>query len=284
MSKTNSLVIDVNCFETSQLKDFLSRGEWNVAVLTDYAGMEIYKAESNDALRQSLSILSKYPRQVRVLRSTTQVCGLSGRTKKLANRMIDWDQTRQFETFCNLVNGLKDGDDRLRFEIQDKRNEAQRHLAEMVEETKDLAIDYSQMQMAFSEAEIKKIRLNEPIQSTTWEKLFERITKMAADFFELHPNANKWPKRSEWPNTFFYRFALLQHLHFFYWIRNGSPIRLNAEKIRNDIVDLNFATFGTFFDGVMTNDQKLRDLHLEAKVMLEEFILPLANKTNYRLN
>ena len=50
----------------------------------------------------------------------------------------------------------------------------------MVEETKDLAIDYSQMQMAFSEAEIKKIRLNEPIQSSTWEKLFERITKMAA--------------------------------------------------------------------------------------------------------
>jgi hypothetical protein len=58
------------------------------------------------------------------------------------------------------------------------------------------------------------------------------------------------------------------------WIRRGSPKNLNPNKIRNDIVDLNFAAFGTFFDGLMTNDKKQYALYVEAKLLLEEFIIP----------
>lgn len=40
--------------------------------------------------------------------------------------------------------------------------------------------------------------------------------------------------------------------------------------MRNDIVDVSFATYGTFFNGVMTDDAKVRELQMELRVVLGE--------------
>lgn len=41
------------------------------------------------------------------------------------------------------------------------------------------------------------------------------------------------------------------------------------EKVRNDLIDANFATFATYFDGILTNDKKLFGLYTETHVLLE---------------
>ena len=46
---------------------------------------------------------------------------------------------------------------------------------------------------------------------------------------------------------------------------------LRSERIRNDLVDLNFAVFGTYFNGLMTNDTRLLDLYVGLRVFLERF-------------
>lgn len=276
MRSARCFVVDVNCMQSDELAEYLAGGRHNFAVLTDYAGMETYRPDSKEALRESFSVLSRFPAQVLTLRGTKVICGLRGRRKGLRRRFVDWRQSRQFQDYCVLVNRYVSGDDTYRQDIESKRAIARTHLEGIAADTADIALDYSLLQKNFSESELKKIRRDEAYALSSIEKLFAFTAKMATEFFELHPCAHRWPPDHEWPNTFLYRIALLQHLHFFDWIRRGSPKNLNPDRIRNDIIDLNFVTYATFFDGLMSNDQKAQSLYTEAKVLLDNHILPLA--------
>ena len=55
------------------------------------------------------------------------------------------------------------------------------------------------------------------------------------------------------------------------WIQNGRQKNIKSAKLRNDIVDLNFATFALYFDGILTNDQKLIDIYEHTKMWLNYF-------------
>jgi hypothetical protein len=45
---------------------------------------------------------------------------------------------------------------------------------------------------------------------------------------------------------------------------------VSAQRLRNDLVDINFAAFATYFDGLLTADDKLASIYLEAKIWLEK--------------
>lgn len=86
---------------------------------------------------------------------------------------------------------------------------------------------------------------------------------------KLHPHGVKRPKYGELPNTFLYRVSLAHVVYMIQWIREGSQMNTRPEKVRNDLIDANFATFATYFDGILTNDKKLFGLYTETHVLLE---------------
>ena len=42
-------------------------------------------------------------------------------------------------------------------------------------------------------------------------------------------------------------------------------MNIRPEKLRNDMVDVNFAAYALYFDGILTNDQKLRAVYERAR-------------------
>lgn len=71
----------------SDLEEYLKKD--NFIVLSDYACMEMYKGESVTNLRKSLEIIKKYPKQVLILKNTSQIIKLDnmkgkGLQKRLA--------------------------------------------------------------------------------------------------------------------------------------------------------------------------------------------------------
>ena len=42
----------------------------------------------------------------------------------------------------------------------------------------------------------------------------------------------------------------------------------SLRKFRNDLIDLNFAIYGTYFNGVMTKDKDLGKFHAEIRAVL----------------
>jgi hypothetical protein len=57
----------------------------------------------------------------------------------------------------------------------------------------------------------------------------------------------------------------------------GGAGKTHPEKLRNDLVDVNFATFATFSDGFLSADKKAQEVYGVGKYLLREvFAMPEA--------
>jgi hypothetical protein len=112
------MVVDSNALQSPMLRDYLSKSINNFAVLTDYASMEAYKGNTLVSIFRSMALLSDFPRQVIVLKTTDVVCGLSGRRAGLHRRLIDHEQTRDFPKYCDRLLAAKLGDVPLREQLR----------------------------------------------------------------------------------------------------------------------------------------------------------------------
>jgi hypothetical protein len=58
------------------------------------------------------------------------------------------------------------------------------------------------------------------------------------------------------------------------WIAVGGAAGATAKKLRNDMVDVNFAATATDFDGLLSADQKLIAIYNEARYLLDTLYVP----------
>jgi hypothetical protein len=100
------------------------------------------------------------------------------------------------------------------------------------------------------------------------DKVVKNVLHIAAQLFHGHPNARRWPSYEELPNTFIFRASLCMYLLALDWAARGGVGSTSAAKLRNDTVDMNFAAYATYFDGLLTADSKTARLHQEARIWL----------------
>ena len=236
--------------------------------------MEAYQTNAVDSIVQRMSVLAKYPKQVVVLKGTRYICSLKGKKAGLSRRMINRETTEQFGEFCRFIKLGQLGDPWYRNQILERQDEASRHLDAVRIGGLDLTDHYAVFEAQFTDAEKRDIRLRHRLKTKTLQKFVQLVAAFAGRTFEDHPHTGRWPKPNEWPYTFIYRSAILHYLHFFEWIRIGSPKSLSPKKVRNDLIDLNFATYATFFDGLMTDDARTSALYKEACEYIDFLFIP----------
>ncbi len=144
----------------------------------------------------------------------------------------------------------------------------------MANDLSERAANYAGFEALFTPAEIRSIRDRNGIHRSAGQKFFDLLEMLAESLERDHPNTKHRHSLKEWPNTFIYRLALFHMVHFFDWVRGGSPTKLNPEKSRNDAVDLILGVYATYFDGLFTDDKKSLRIYAEASLLLEKFILP----------
>jgi hypothetical protein len=222
-----------------------------------------------------MSILMQYPRQVIVLKGTKTVCGLSGKVAGLSRRMIDQSTTREFERFCSYIGLAQQGDQWQIEQLEERGREAEKQIYAVQKGGQGITEYFQIFESQFSKQEIRDIRQGEPYQRSTIKKFVALVALFAGESYEIHPSTSKWPKPHEWPHTFIYRNSIVKYVYFFRWIQNGSPSTINEVKVRNDLIDMNFATYATFFDGLMTKDKKLEELYMKSDDVLRNFLIPV---------
>jgi len=52
---------------------------------------------------------------------------------------------------------------------------------------------------------------------------------------------------------------------------NGGVGGVKPERLRNDVVDLSYVTYATFFDGLLSKDAKALDVYRDTKELLWKF-------------
>jgi hypothetical protein len=121
--------------------------------------------------------------------------------------------------------------------------------------------------------EIQIIRKGTPYTREMAGKMMQQILMIARVLFDRHPRVTKLPPIRELPNTFLFRTALCVYLLAKRWISVGGAHQAKPARIRNDLVDVNFAVFATYFDAFLTADRKINQLYHETRWVLEHVLV-----------
>jgi hypothetical protein len=269
------VVIDSNFLQSNGLRAYLARSPANYAVITDYAAMEAYKADTLDMLYRSMGILGDFPKQVIILKGTQAICGLRGRAAGLQRRMIDQQQTGGFAEYCRHLAAARAGNLTLQAQLLEHARAARLQMERILLDVQDYAGALEAIGAMFNSNEIRIFRKGERFTPSMAQKIMQHILTIARVLFDRHPRATQLPPMRELPNTFLFRTALCMYILGKRWISVGGAHQARPERLRNDLVDLNFATFATYFDGLLTADRKIIEIYEETLWVLSHvFTIP----------
>lgn len=268
-------VVDTNCLQSDALRVYLSASANNYVVLTDYAAMEAYKGDTLKSICSSMEILARHPKQVIVLKGTQDICALSGRVAASLEPLIDEVQTREFSDYCQHLLAAERGDLSLQAQLLEHGREASTYIERMLMDMPTLSSGIDLMAKTYPPAELKILRRREKRTPEMNDRLVRNVLLLAAELFKKHPSVTQWPTGPEVRNAFIFRYALCGYVSILKRIEDGGAGKTKLEKLRNDVIDVNFAAFGTYFDGLITSDKRAREIYAEAEFLLREaFAMP----------
>jgi len=262
------LVVDTNYLRAPELTLFLAETDQNFAVITDYAAMEAFKTESIPTLIKSFEIVSQYPRQVLVLKSTTAVCGLHSRKSGLQRRLVDHKQTVAFPAFYAQLKMAAAGHSGYTEQLLESGRVASQHMNLLIDDAVGMTDTFLEMSERFSREERRIIRTGAIYTPAIVQKFVHASLELAKELMDIHPRVVRYPRPEELMNHFLARMAVCMMLLILHWVGDGGQLKIKPEKIRNDFVDVNFAAYALYFDGILSKDQKLSSIAAQARHIL----------------
>ena len=184
--------------------------------------MEAYKGDTLKSIYPSMEIVSQFPRQVLILKSTSKIVGLSGREKGLQRRLIDKHQTSGFPKFCADLLAAKSGNKAYEKSLVGMDKEASEHLEKVTSDATTLPEAIDDLVKDFMRQELDVIRKGAPLTQELKNKIVKWAMTMAALMGADHPQSHSLPPLDELPNTFLFRFALSGMIYMVHRIKLGK--------------------------------------------------------------
>lgn len=262
------LVIDSNQLQSDQLGDFLRKSPSNRAVLTDFVAMEAYKGDSLNSIFKSMAIVSEYPNQVLILKGSRKVSGMPGRRKGLQRRLIDEKQTNGFPSFVRALRLAQTGNVHVQQQILDHGRSADEHFSKMLAEAEAMRPIFNALGKEYSKDERAILRDRNSYTPKMADKLVKKLLELAGYIFRDSPFIHRRPSYEELPNTYFFRVTLACYLMAITRAAHGGVSSIRPDRLRNDLVDMTFVAYGTYFDGILSEDEDLNNMFSEVCLLL----------------
>jgi hypothetical protein len=263
------MVIDSNRLQSIELREFLNRSTQNKAVLPDFAAMEAYKGNTLKSIFKSMEIVCEFPSQVVILKGSAKVCGLHGRRKGLRRRLIDEVQTAHFPEYARALRHAEAGNTRLRRELIAFGASSDEHLDKtMLKDAQEIRAAFDEFASAYTKEERMAFRESDSYTPAMIDTLVKTVLQLVSTIFQNSPLIKRRPSYSEAPNTFMFRVALACYLLGIKRASQSSVSAVKPEKIRNDLVDMMFVAYGTYFDGVLSADKNVQMMFTEVCLLL----------------
>jgi hypothetical protein len=264
------LVADTNILSATITEQFLSIGTDHHLMIPDFVWMELYKSNSVEGMRQSLAIIKDFPDQIFHLKGSKSILSLDPRPAAFGNRMIWRSAGKEFKRKLQILNNAHAIHIEQAPQFKAHYAAAIEHFALMDEISAEMPQFFFDIASALTVNELKNIRRDEPYSIDVIERVLNITDILSSGFakskrLSVHPSTPK-----SYFDAYATRSALAQALFFINWVRKGNPLNLNRKKLKNDLVDRIIGTYATYFNGVLTHDEGLREAHLEQRVVLEK--------------
>ncbi|PZV36441.1 hypothetical protein [Mesorhizobium kowhaii] len=264
------LVIDSSKLQSAELREFLRARTGNRAVLPDFAWFEVYKQETVDAVLAFLSVIGDFPEQIIVLKSGGEIARQNSSFPSGIADMEQQDVAHLIRDMVDIMNGPRRGDPTVMKQLGDLWSTAAVNLVDMHEGAIDIVTSLPEMsEQMFSRHEVRIIRTNGRYTEEMFASIFgaaEQIWETLAEGYGV-----QWRSmvRNHTMRAYLFRYALGIVIYLLWWIRTGCPKLERVERIRNDLIDLSFAVYGTYYDGFLTSDRKAEWMFLNLSRALE---------------
>lgn len=266
-------VIDSNKLSSLDLQNFLQCSQHNYAVICEYAAMEAYCCDTISGIFKSMQILSEFPKQIIILKNTINICGLSGKSPGLQQRLIDKRQTHNFHRFSKQLKQAQNGDKSLQYDLLAHSRTACANIKRILHDAEGMGPAFDVLSRTYSNEEREILRTERPYTKSMLDKSMHHIMEIAATLFSKHPRVSALPTFDDLANTFIFRLSLCTYLLALEWGVKGGAQQARSKKIRNDLIDMHFAAYATFFDGFLSADAKAMRVYNTAKLYLSSTLL-----------
>lgn len=255
------------------LREFLQAAKSNVAVVPDQLWMETFKGDGQTNLLRNLGPFADFPNQVWVLKSTHAIVPLRPKRTDLPAALIDDDQTEQFQQFCRaLVAGSFSPDDR---NVQQAK--ANLRYSRQLAAVEVIRTTIERYQKLLSHDDVKMLRAKRPVTPEFCQRFCDDVVNACAQFM-LQDLKIEPPPFDELVCTYPFRYTLCAHARAIDWIMEGGFHQTPSTNLMNDYTDMAYAAYATYFDGLGSNDGKLREIYAFARMMLDRvFLAPTEN-------
>lgn len=231
--------------------------------------MEAHKGNAIKNISKSIEIVSEFPDQVIILKGTRDIVKLSLSPDGF-QEFEDTTQTGEFREFCLRVrHAVKGGDSELETQILQNGRLASERFDKLLKDAEVFVKSIEEFVKSFKPDHLRALRKGEELDAEAIDRTIQDILLIAGYMFRDHPDVDKMPQASQLPNSFILRYAVSAYLLTLQWISDGGTGNVKLEKLRNDIVDMNYITYATFYDGLLTRDAKMMEIYQETCFVLE---------------
>lgn len=249
---TRHLVIDSSMMRSQDLREYLLETETNIAVLPDVMWVEAYKSGTLEAIAETLSVVSDFPDQVIVMKSSGAIAVLDPAFGMTADTMRTGDDLRGMMRALDLA---RMGEATVLQKFMRQWSRAANQMEGMLEGAVDILQSLPDMEETYTAEELRRFRTTNRFSQEMIAKIFGSADQICETLFSLHGREPPVGIRQR-SDTYLYRFSLAIMMYMIWWIRAGSQLPTRHDRAQNDIVDLSFAVHATYFDGLMTQDKK----------------------------
>lgn len=254
-------VIDSNMLQSDALRHLLAE-EGALAILPDFAWYEIYKQESLEGLRLGLSVIGDFPERIVLLRPGSEISQLDPAVAEELERLILDGPIGDISETVRMARSKDPIDPAASAQLQGLWEWARTLRPSLIEGASDIALSFPEIKEAmFNRREIRIIRTN----GKYTPDMFASIFGAALQIWETLATGCGigWDGLDEEIvcRAYLFRFALGIVILLLWWIRCGSQPIVRLDRMSNDLVDLSFAVYASYFDGLVTSDEKARWVH-----------------------
>lgn len=242
------VIIDTNRLQSEELWAFLKMSPDNLALLPDYVLMEAFKPGQPEGVKGAFSILRQFPDQVLALKGTGAASSLNPDTVVMADAMMCHDETAAFPDFLrHLEEAGEDG------ALAERAGWANEQMDRMLARFVDMTPAMAEFLAPFTPPELRIIRQEQEFTPAMSAKFLDLVISMARTIFAARPEIPE-PSLAKRPDHYIYRNCLCVAGYMMSKVRQGART-WKAAVARNDSIDMMLATYGTYFDGVMSADK-----------------------------
>ena len=269
--QSGQLLVDSSALVSERLEEFLAADTGNVAVLSEVTCFEPYRNGSVETISRNLRVCTRYPAQCAILRGISDIIALEANGAVAVNEYIDQQQTSGFAEFSELLARAVAREDALRRQIADHAAAAADRIFVVGSGVSNVVRGVHELEQHLGTETVRSMRRGNSYPEEAVGTVCRFMMSLAYESFAGHHPDQETPEWTHEISRFLFRFSAAGTVLALWWIRHGGIDTVRAEKMTNDMLDMQQVALASRFDGLLTEDGKMQEIYGDTMAFLQEF-------------